>query len=115
MKVEIHRENYQAYVERKSIQDTQQLILHRLSGAQTADPTPTTPVAYEAWNVDRYNWVDLQQHLFDAPDAPAGGARAEAEEDFEAEDDFVDEDEDAGDDEGDGGDFDDVDFDDVDE
>jgi hypothetical protein len=33
MKVEIHRENYQAYVARKNIQDTQQLILHRLSGA----------------------------------------------------------------------------------
>jgi hypothetical protein len=98
MKVEIHRENYQAYVERKNIQDTQQLILHRLSGAQTADPTPTAPTSYEAWNTDRYNWVEMQKHLFAAPDAPAGGARAEAEEDFEAED------EDAGDDEDDGGD-----------
>jgi hypothetical protein len=109
MKVEIHRENYQAYVERKNIQDTQQLILHRLSGAQTADPTPSAPVAYEAWNIDRYNWVDMQRHLFDAPDATAGGSRTEAEEDFEPEEDFVDEDEDAGDDEGDGDDYDDVD------
>jgi hypothetical protein len=109
MKVEIHRENYQAYVERKNIQDTQQLILHRLSGAQTADPTPSAPVAYEAWNVDRYNWVDMQRHLFDAPDATAGGSRTEAEEDFEPEEDFVDEDEDAGDDVGDGDDYDDVD------
>jgi hypothetical protein len=33
MKVEIHRENYQAYIERKAIQDSQQLIIHRLSGA----------------------------------------------------------------------------------
>jgi hypothetical protein len=55
MKVEIHRENYQAYVERKNIQDTQQLILHRLSGAQSADPAPTAPVPYVAWNTDRYN------------------------------------------------------------
>jgi hypothetical protein len=86
MKVEIHRENYQAYVERKNIQDTQQLILHRLSGAQTADPTPTAPTSYEAWNTDRYNWVEMQKHLFAAPDAPAGGAHAEAEEDLEAED-----------------------------
>jgi hypothetical protein len=39
MKVEIHHENYQAYMERKTIQDNQQLILHRLSGAQTAEPT----------------------------------------------------------------------------
>jgi hypothetical protein len=59
MKVEIHRENYQAYVERKNIQDTQQLILHRLSGAQTADPTPTAPTSYEAWNTDHYNWVEM--------------------------------------------------------
>jgi hypothetical protein len=33
IKVKIHRENYQAYVERKAIQDSQELILHRLSGA----------------------------------------------------------------------------------
>jgi hypothetical protein len=60
-------------------------------------------VSYDAWNTDRYNWVDMQKHLFDAPDAPVGGARAEAEEDFDAED------EDAGADEGDGGDYDGVD------
>jgi hypothetical protein len=59
MKVEIHRENYQAYVERKTIQDNQQLILHRLSGAQTTDPTPTAATAYEAWNTDCFNWVDM--------------------------------------------------------
>jgi hypothetical protein len=55
MKVEIHRENYQAYVERKAIQDTQQLILHHLSGAQTAEPTPTAATSYAAWHTDRYN------------------------------------------------------------
>jgi hypothetical protein len=55
MKVEIHRENYQAYMERKTIQDTQQLILHRLSGAQTAEPTPTAATSYAAWHTDRYN------------------------------------------------------------
>jgi hypothetical protein len=109
MKVEIHRENCQAYVERKSIHDTQQLILHHLSGAQTADPTPTTPMPYDAWNTNRFNWVDMQKHLFDAPDAPVGGARAEAEEDFEAED------EDARADDGDGGEDDEAgaDYDDV--
>jgi hypothetical protein len=101
MKVEIHRENYQAYVERKNIQDTQQLILHRLSGAQTVDPTPTAPASYEAWNTDRYNWVKMQKHLFAAPDAPTGGTHAEAKEDMEAED------EDAGADVDDGGDDDD--------
>jgi hypothetical protein len=106
MKVEIHRENYQAYVERKTIQDTQQLILHCLSGAQTTDPTPTAATSYEAWNTDCYNWVDMQKHLFAAPDAPTGDTHAEPEEDME--------DEDAGGDDDDGGDdyaegFDDID------
>jgi hypothetical protein len=86
MKVEIHRGNYQAYVERKTIQDTQQLILHHLSGAQTADPTRTAATSYEAWNTDRYNWVDMQKHLFATPDAPIGDTHAEAEEDMEDED-----------------------------
>jgi hypothetical protein len=48
MKVEIHRENYLAYVERKTIQDNQQLILHHLSGSQTAEPTPTATTSYAA-------------------------------------------------------------------
>jgi hypothetical protein len=76
MKVEIHHENYQAYVERKAIQDTQQLILHRLSGAQSAEPTPTAATSYEPWNTDRYNWVDMQKHLFATPDAPTGDTHA---------------------------------------
>jgi hypothetical protein len=111
MKVEIHRENYQAYVERKSIQDTQQLILHRLSGAHTADPTPTAPTPYEAWNTDRFNWVDMQKHLFDAPDAPTGETHPEAEENFE--DDDAGGDEDSEEDDGDGGDDDAEDSDDI--
>jgi hypothetical protein len=104
MKVEIHHENYQAYVERKNIQDTQQLILHHLSGAQTADPTPTAPTPYDAWNTDRFNWVDMQKHLFDAPDVAAGDTHPEAEEDFEDEDAGADED-DGGDDDDDGADY----------
>jgi hypothetical protein len=38
MNVEIHQENHQAYVERKSIMDTQQQILHHLSGSQSLLP-----------------------------------------------------------------------------
>jgi hypothetical protein len=101
MKVEIHHENYQAYVERKTIQDNQQLILHRLSGAQTAEPTPTTATSYAAWNTDRYNWCDLEQHLFAPPDAPAGDADAETEEvdeEVDADDDDADDDADGSDD-----------------
>jgi hypothetical protein len=86
MKVEIHRENYQAYMERKTIQDNQQLILHRLSGAHTAEPTPTAATSYEVWNTDRYNWVDMQKYLFATLDAPIGDTHVEAEEDVEDED-----------------------------
>jgi hypothetical protein len=87
MKVEIHRENYQAYVERKAIQDTQQLILHRLSGAQTDEPIPTPTTSYAAWNTDRYNWCDMEQHLFAPPDAPARDEEEEIEKADEAMDD----------------------------
>jgi hypothetical protein len=110
MKVEIHRENYQAYVERKTIQDTQQLILHHLSGAQSTEPTPTAATSYEAWRTDCYNWCDMEKHLFAPPDAPAGDAHAEfeeVEEDMDADD--AGNDDDAGDDGGGAGsdDFDD--------
>jgi hypothetical protein len=67
-------------MERKKIQDNQQLILHRLSGAQTTEPTPTAATSYAAWNTYLYNWCDLEQHLFAPPDAPAGDADAEIEE-----------------------------------
>jgi hypothetical protein len=69
MKVEIHRENYQAYIECKAIQDTQQQILHRLSGAQFAEPTPTPASSYASSNSDRYNWCNMEQHLFAPLDA----------------------------------------------
>jgi hypothetical protein len=72
MKVEIHHENYQAYVERKTIQDNQQLILHRLSGAQTTEPTPTATTSYAAWHTDRYNWCDMEKHFFAPLAAPEG-------------------------------------------
>jgi hypothetical protein len=66
---------------------------------------------YEAWNTDRFNWVDMQKHLFDAPDAPTGETHLEAEEDFEDED--AGGDEDAEGDDGDGGDYDAEDSDDI--
>jgi hypothetical protein len=101
MKVEIHCENYQANMERKTIQDNQQLILHRLSGAQTVEPTPTASTSYAAWNTDRYNWCDLEKHLFAPPDAPAGDADAEieeVEEDVDADDADDDDDDEGSDD-----------------
>jgi hypothetical protein len=47
------------------------MILHELSGAQTAKTTPTPATSYASWNTDCYNWCDMEQHLFAPPDAPA--------------------------------------------
>jgi hypothetical protein len=44
--VDIHRENYQVYVERKAIIHTQQQILHHVSGSQSNAPTTTPATAY---------------------------------------------------------------------
>jgi hypothetical protein len=40
LNVEIHKENYQGYRERKDIMDTQRQILHKLSGDQGDAPVP---------------------------------------------------------------------------
>jgi hypothetical protein len=55
MNVEIPRENYQAYVERKAIMDTQQTILHHVSASQSAAPSATLAIDYACWSVDHYN------------------------------------------------------------
>jgi hypothetical protein len=47
MKVELHQDNYQAYVERKDICDTQKPILHKLSGEKGNPPTATPATAYQ--------------------------------------------------------------------
>ena len=46
MNVEIHKENYQAYKERKSILDNQQLILHKLNntGGDALHPLRLLPI-----------------------------------------------------------------------
>jgi hypothetical protein len=44
IKVEIHRENYDAYCERKAILDTQREILHKLSGDQATLSPPPSPL-----------------------------------------------------------------------
>jgi hypothetical protein len=67
MNVEIHRENYQAYVEGKAIMDTQQQILHHVSGSQSPAPTPAPATAYSQWSVDHYNWTEMEKHLYGVP------------------------------------------------
>jgi hypothetical protein len=64
MKVEIYRENYDAYYERKAILDNQREILHNLSGEQAALSPPTLPIPYSKWHTDSYDWGALEKSLF---------------------------------------------------
>jgi TATA-binding protein-associated factor Taf7 len=64
MKVEIHRENYQAYRERKDILDNQREILHKLSGQQAALSPPTLAISYNKWHTDSYDWGAMERCLF---------------------------------------------------
>jgi hypothetical protein len=63
MKVEIHRENYDAYRERKTILHTQHEILHKLSGEQASLSPPTPPIAYNKWHSESYNWGAMERSL----------------------------------------------------
>jgi hypothetical protein len=64
MKVEIHRENYDAYCERKTILDTQREILLKLSGDQDALTPPTPPIAYNKWHSETYDWGVMERSLY---------------------------------------------------
>jgi hypothetical protein len=64
MKVEIHRENYGAYCERKTILDTQREILHKLSGDQAALSPPPPPIAYNKWHSETYDWGAMEKSLY---------------------------------------------------
>jgi hypothetical protein len=70
MNVEIHKENYQGYRERKDIMDTQRQILHKLSGDQGDAPVPSAPIAYKEWNNSRFDWSGFGKQLWKASDSP---------------------------------------------
>jgi hypothetical protein len=64
MKVDIHRENYDAYCERKTILDTQREILHKLSGDQAALSPPAPPIAYSKWHSETYDCGAMEKSLY---------------------------------------------------
>jgi hypothetical protein len=80
MNVELHKENYQAYRERKSILDNQQLILHRLNNETGDAPQPSAVTQYGRWNSSTYNWQDMERSLY-VPPSPPPQADDEAEDD----------------------------------
>jgi hypothetical protein len=85
MKVEIHRENYDAYRERKTILDTQREILHKLSGEQAALSPPTPPIAYNEWHTDTYDWGAMEQSVYVGRTSRGYDEEEEFEEDFDDE------------------------------
>jgi hypothetical protein len=70
MNVELHKENYQAYRERKSILDNQQLILHRLNNGTGDAPQPSAVTQYGRWNSSTYNWQEMERCLQGPSSAP---------------------------------------------
>jgi hypothetical protein len=88
MKVEIHRENYDAYCERKTILDTQHEILHKLSGDQAALSPPAPPIAYNKWHSETYDWGALERSRY------VGRTTRNDDEDEEEENEEEDEEED---------------------
>jgi hypothetical protein len=93
MNMEIHKENYQGYRERKEIMDTQRQILHKLSGEPGAAPVPSAPIAYKDWSNKRFDWSGFGQQLWQTSDSPPP-ADDDAD-DFEEDDDDEDDDGDA--------------------
>ena len=67
MKVEIHKEQYQAYRRDLARDHKQDLMLHKLSGELGPAPRATPPTAYNSWNVSRVNWPEFEKQLYTAP------------------------------------------------
>jgi hypothetical protein len=94
MNVEIHKENYQGYRERKDILDTQRQILHKLNGEQGDAPVPSEPIPYRDWNTSRFDWNSFGKHLGmvanidPSHDDDADAERAAEEEEEEEDSDF---------------------------
>jgi hypothetical protein len=103
MNVAIHKENYQAYKERKSILDNQAIILHKLNNSEGEAPEPSAPVDYSVWETSAYNWHDVDRCLQSSSSAPPPPPADDDEEEYDEDDDYDDDamdedDDDAGDD-----------------
>jgi hypothetical protein len=94
MKVEIHRENYDAYCERKVILDNQREILHKLSGQQAALSPPPPAIAYNQWHTDTYDWGAMERSLGRTTRVDDEDEEEEEEEEEEEAGDDLEEDED---------------------
>ena len=78
MKVEIHKENYQGYRERRALFHQNETILHHVTKAPGSPPQRTAPIAYKDWNSSQINWVELEKHLQGVADNPSSSPPPEA-------------------------------------
>ena len=90
MNTEVHKENYQAYRERRELFHQNATILHHLTNAPGPPPQQTVPIAYKHWNNAKVDWVDLEKQLYgvDPPSVSSPPPAADDEEgEYEHEDD----------------------------
>ena len=92
MKVDIRREQYNAYYRDHKMAGTQQTILHYVNGALGDPPVVSQPVSYARWSkyISHYPWVDLERSLYRPPPT----VEANDDEEDEDEDDVDGDDED---------------------
>ena len=85
MKVDVHREQYMSYCRDVASSNSQQLILHHVSGSTAPPPTAAAPDSYAGWSEGDFTpWVQIGDAL--KATAPAGASFAQDDEDDESED-----------------------------
>ena len=67
MNVEIHKEQYQAHLERKQIAHNQALIIHRLRNTQKPPLAQNSLVPYKTWTGTSVDWLEIEKQLNMAP------------------------------------------------
>lgn len=83
MKVDIHKEQYNAYKDRLNIAHTQKLILHHVTNATGSPPKAPEPTAYHKWNTDQVPWHRMERHLYGDLEASPPPAESSADDDYE--------------------------------
>ena len=98
MNTEVHKENYQAYRERRELFHQNATMMHLMTKAPGPPPQQTPPIAYKQWNNAKIDWVDVEKNLYGAEPSFVSSpppAEDDEEEDFEPEDDDDEGDDDA--------------------
>lgn len=86
MNMNIHKEQYAAYTERRTILHNQEILMAQSRGESERPPSPPSPTPYHMWNTSEVDWYSLEQHLgaihitpVDHPVDPRGPSPAPAQ------------------------------------